>query len=420
VRLQLRLQARARAGATAVAALLIAGALGGAGGGRAFANTEAASRVTLFREPSTNNSGVTVVHPQVDASAAVGSTFNLIAGYQVDIVTGATPATFGPSSGIDAVTAATKFSDVRQEVKGGFDFSRPSSGLAASYSYGWESDYKSHAISVNTHSDLLDHNFTLGVGYTHNFDRVCDNNNAAAGGEILLLQPLSNSDHCFQSNQPDVVTHHLSIDTFEPSLTWTATPRLVTQGGSTIQILDGFQSNPYRRVLVGSQHRTPQEHMPNFRQRYAVFFRAAYALPDARASLTGGVRFYRDSWALMATSAEGSYNQYLGQSVLLTLRGRYHQQTGASFYRTSRDYQTKGTAGQYWTGDRELSPMSNYLASLKTAYLRRPGQERSAWFSEIEVSAKIEALFYRLESPDAPNYDRKVAYIGQGSFALRF
>src|SRR4029077_7898148 len=121
-------------------------------------------RVTLFREPSTRNNGVTVVHPQVDASAALGSSFNLIAGYQVDIVTGATPQTFT----IDAVSSATKFSDVRHEVKGGFAFNRPTSGLGASYSYGWESDYKSHAISAVTHSDLVDHNYTLGVGYTHN------------------------------------------------------------------------------------------------------------------------------------------------------------------------------------------------------------------------------------------------------------
>ena len=418
-RAQLRAQARRRApGAIAVT---VAGAafatLAGAAGvpATALANTEAASRVTLFREPSTTNKGVTVVHPQVDASAALGSNFNLSAGYQVDIVTGATPATFG----VDAVSSATNFSDVRQEVKAGFDFTRPSSGLSAAYSYGWESDYKSQAISASTHSDLVDHNFTLGIGYTHNFDSVCDNNNAAALGQPLLLQPLTSSKNCFQ-NLPDVSTHKLAIDSFEPSLTWTATPRLVTQGGATIQVLDGFQSNPYRMVQVGSQHRTPQEHMPNFRQRYAVFLRAAYALPETRASLTGGVRFYRDSWAVMATSAEGNYNQYLGQSVLLTLRGRYHQQTGASFYRTSSDYAHLGSAGQYWTGDRELSPMSNYLGSLKAAFLKRPGQERNAWFSEIELSAKIEALFYRLESADAPNYDRKVAYIGQGSFALRF
>ena len=416
MRLQLRPTTRARlaCGALTATASVLALALAG---GDARANTEASSRVTLFREPSTSNKGITVVHPQVDVSGALGSTFNLIAGYEVDIVSGATPRTF--QRGVDAISSATKFSDVRQQVKGGFDFSRPTSGLSASYSYGWESDYKSHAVSASSHSDLIDHNFTLGVGYTHNWDRVCDNNNDKAGGLPLNLLPLTSSAHCFQSDVTDVVSHHLSIDTVEPSLTWTATPRWVMQGGTTVQILDGFQSNPYRSVLVGSQGRTPQERMPTLRQRYAVFWRTAYALPEMRASLTGDVRFYRDSWAITATTAEANYNQYLGPSLLLTLRGRYHQQTAASFYRTAQGYEVNGTAGQYWTGDREMSPMSNYLGSLKVAYLRRPGQERSAWFSEIEVSAKIESLFYNLPD-DAPNADRKVAYIGQGSFALRF
>ncbi len=414
--MQLTRTYRSRLAFAAVAALLALAA----GAGRAAANTEASSRVTIFREPSTGNAGITVIHPQVDASAALSSTFNINAGYEVDVVSGATPRIFGPSNGVDAVSGATKFSDVRQEVKGGFDFNRATSGLSASYSYGWESDYKSNAISASSHSDLVDHNFTLAVGYTHNFDTVCDANNGAALGQPLNLQPLASSAHCFQSGMADVTTHRLSIDSFEPSLTWTATPRFVVQGGTTIQILDGFQSNPYRAVLVGSQHRTPQEHMPNFRQRYAVFGRGAYALPDARASLTGGIRLYRDSWAVMAETAELNYNQYVQQNFLFTLRGRYHQQTGASFYRTSRDYQTLGPAGQYWTGDRELSPMSNFLGSAKLAYVRRPGQERSAWFSELEFSGKFEALFYHLDSPDAPNYDRKVAYIGQTSFALRF
>ena len=413
--MQLTATARARAYRRRGACGLVGAVLLAAASGPATANTEASSRVTLFREPSTSNNGITVVHPQVDASGAVTSTLNITAGYEVDIVSGATPRTFR----VDAVSGATKFSDVRQQVKAGFDFSRPSSGLSAGYSYGWESDYKSSAISATTRSDLVDHNFTLAVGYTHNFDSVCDNNNDAAQGQPLLLQPLASSKNCFQKSA-EVSTRRLSIDTFEPSLTWTVTPRWVVQGGTTVQILDGFQSNPYRTVLIGSQGRTPQERMPTLRQRYAVFGRTAYALPDARASLTGNVRFYRDSWAVMATSAELDYNQYLGHAVLLTARGRYHQQTGASFYRSARDYQTLGPAGQYWTGDRELSPMSNYLASGKFAYLKRPGQERSAWFSEIELSAKIEALFYHLNSTDAPNFDRKVAYIGQGSFALRF
>jgi hypothetical protein len=382
------------------------------------AGSEATSRLTFFREPSSSNAGVTVIHPQVDVTGALAPTFSLSAGYDVDIVSGATPQTFGPSSGVDAVSKATHFSDVRHEVKGGFEFGRPNASVGAGASYGWESDYKSLALSGATRSDLMDHNFTLALGYTHNFDRVCDNNNDGVVGQPLDLKPLGTSTHCFKSDQTDTVTRHLSIDTFEPSLTWTATPRFVVQGGSTIQILDGFQSNPYRSVLVGSEHREPQERVPQYRQRYAVFARGAYALPDSRASLVGMIRLYRDSWALQAATAEVNVNKYVGQSVLLTVRGRYHQQTAASFYRNAEDYRSLGPAGQYWTGDRELSRMSNLLTGGKIAFLRKPEQERS-WFTEMELSFKFETLFYRVD-PDAPNYDRKMALIGSGAFALRF
>ncbi len=55
--------------------------------------------------------------------------------------------------------------------------------------------------------------------------------------------------------------------------------------------------------------------------------------------------------------------------------------------------------------------MSNYLTGGKLAYVRHPGQERKSWFSEFEFSGKFEGLLYHLDSPDAPNFDRKVAYI---------
>src|SRR5207249_4396785 len=156
-----------------------------------------------------------------------------------------------------AITSATRFTDTRNAAHGGFDYTAGTVGLAASYEYAQENDYKSHAISIGAHGDLFDRNLTLALNYTHNFDSVCDANNRNVQGP-LELRPLSSSAHCFQA-QPDVVTEPLDIDSFEPTLTWTATPRLLLQAGGTVQILDGFQSNPYRSVLVGNQHRTPQE-----------------------------------------------------------------------------------------------------------------------------------------------------------------
>jgi hypothetical protein len=372
-----------------------------------------AARTTMFDEPSNKNEGVRVIHPQVDATATVSSTVNFALGYSADVVTGATPAIF------DTVSAATKFSDNRHLFHGGIGFEKADGGIAFSGAYGFERDYRSMVISGNTHHDLYEHNFTLALAYSHNFDSVCDNDNSSAAGLPLDRVALASSAGCF-TNQMGYVSHKLNIDTFEPSLSWTMTPRLVVQGGATIQILDGFQSNPYRKVLVGSQNRTPQEHLPEFRQRYALFARLAYALPELRASMLAMVRGYDDSWAVRAITGDLTATKYVGQNLLVSGRAHYHLQGGASFYRDALGYQTLGPAGQYWTGDRELSPMGNYLLGGKVAFFRRPQQERASWFVEIELGAKYEILLYRPESPFAPNADRKFAHIIQGAAAMRF
>jgi len=377
------------------------------------ATAEASTRVTMFDEPSSKNTGVRVYHPQADVSVTAASTFNVAAGYSADVVTGATPATF------DVVSAATKFSDTRHLVHGGFGFEQSDGGIAFSAAYGWESDYKSFVLSGTTHHDLYEHNFTLGLAYSHNFDKVCDADNSAAAGLPLDRVALGKSSGCFTST-PGYVTHPLAIDTFEPSLSWTMTPRLVVQGGATIQILDGFQANPYRKVALGQENRTPQEHLPDFRQRYALFARMAYALPELRASTLVMLRGYDDSWAVRAFTADATGTKYLGQSMLMSIRAHYHIQSGASFYRDAIGYQTLGPAGQYWTGDRELSPMGNYLFGGKIAFFRRPQQERQSWFVEMELGAKYELLLYRPQSQFGPNPDRTFAQIVQAAFAMRF
>jgi hypothetical protein len=414
VRLQLRRRGEiaVRTSAAAVVTLALAAPAHAATG-------NAAIRTTLFDEPGGGNAGVQVVHPQVDLGATFADTVSIAAGYNVDIVTGATPRTFGPTSGMDAVSSPTKFSDTRQLAHGGFGFESPGGGITFSGAYGWEKDYRSKSVSATTHHDLYEHNFTLALAYSHNWDSVCDANNSAVLSQPLQLMSLGTSEHCFQANQTDVTTQPLSIDGFEPSLAWTMTPRLIVQAGGTIQILDGFQSNPYRQVSLGTQGHTPQEHEPLLRQRYALFGRLAYAFPDSRASLLGMLRLYDDSWAVRAVSGDLTVNKYFSQAMLVSIRGHYHLQSGASFYRGWNAYEFLGPNGQYWTGDRELSPMSNYLLGGKVALLRKPQQQRSSWFMEIEADAKYEILFYQVQ-PDAPNADRKFAHILQAALSARF
>ena len=97
----------------------------------------------------------------------------------------------------------TKFSDNRHLFHGGLGFERSDSGISFADAYGCESDYKSTSSPATTHHDLYEHNFTLALAYSHNFDSVCDADNAAAAGQPLNLVALTSSAGCFTNTPGD-------------------------------------------------------------------------------------------------------------------------------------------------------------------------------------------------------------------------
>ena len=186
-----------------------------------------------------------------------------------------------------------------------------------------------------------------------------------------------------------------------------------------MQILDGFQSNPYRAVRLGPEGREPQERLPQHRQRFALFARAHQAIPPLRAAARMAARLYRDTWDVAAVSADAEWLQYFGSSLVAGVRGRYHRQGGAIFFRTAGEYRIRGPAGEYWTGDRELAPLSNYLAGAKLAFIKRPPPESKSWLGELEIHARVDFLFYRATA-GAPNSDRSRAQVVAAGASLRF
>jgi hypothetical protein len=384
--------------------------------GPARADVEASSHLLVFTEASRNGKGVRVIHPQTEVAASTGS-LSLRAGYELDIVSGASPRVYATSEGPDAVSGAT-FADVRHATRGAAGFETANVALQAGYSYGWENDYRSHTLSVSARGDFLERNFSLGLAYTRNFDQVCDNANALAQ-QLIDRQPLGTSDECFQPGSTVTASRRLTIDSFEPALSWTATPLLLLQTGVTLQIADGFQSNPYRAVRLGHQGREPQEHVPSHRQRYAVFARAHQALPPLRGALRLGGRLYRDTWDVRAATVDGEWLNYLGPSIIVGVRGRYHKQGGAIFFRTPPDYRTLGSAGEYFTGDRELAPLSNLMAGVKLSFVKSAPPEQQAFLDELEVVVRYDVLLYRGPA-ETPNADRPYAHVMQGGLSLRF
>ena len=355
--------------------------------------------------------GLTVIHPQLDLGVDVGEKVSLEVGYSADAVTGATAVVYS----VDAVSSATTFDDFRHEGKLGVGFTGKQSSLAITGGVGVERDYLSLSVGGAGSVDLPGKNTTLGLAYTHSFDEVCDRANT----ELTLLerQALEGSDPCKKENgvfgadtfvmdMPALgrVTtwRELSIDTLQGTLTQNLSPTTVAQVSLYGQVLEGFQSNPYRRVRIGPNE--PQEHIPDTRARAALSVRLNRFLPRLRSAVHVSARAYSDNWGVSSGTAELAYSQYMGDSLLLHVRARAYQQTPATFFKDAFFYETESTAGEYFTGDRELAPVRNALVGARLTMLSVAEDDKKVWgaFDRLQLNLKAEVLLLDELAADDP------------------
>lgn len=359
MRLQLGARASVRSAAVMLAAALVLPA------SVAEAEDIAEFSTTLFAEKRDGGSGrLTVIHPQLLFGVDIGqfTTFDLA--YSADVVSGATASIYQ----VDAVSAATSFSDLRNEASVGLGFHGRRSRISFSALFGTERDYLSRQIGGTASIDLPGRNTTVALAYTHGFDQVCNRDNGDA--TPLENRALTGDDKCAKSavvrgkDRPMADTdgartrwEDLTIDTAAVTLTQNVSPTMNLQLALFGQVQEGFQSNPYRRVRIGPN--APQEHIPDTRARWSISARVNRFLPSVKAAVHFDSRFYNDTWGVTGGNLELAYSQYMGKSLLVKLYARIYQQSAASFFKDAFYYETESTAGEYFTGDRELSPVRN-------------------------------------------------------------
>ena len=393
----MRLQLAARRCAAlgvAVAAMIPAGA--------ARADDRAEISTTLFAEQRDGGKGgLTVVHPQADFAIDLGRYATLDAAYSADAVSGATSVIYQ----VDAISTATTFSDTRHEGTLGFELHGRRSRLAVSATLGTERDYLARSIGGSASIDLPGRNTTLALAYSHSFDLVCDRDNGTLSPQET--KALTGSDPCdkrsgiFGQDRPGMTRwRDLSIDTAQSTLTQNLSPTMNLQLALYGQVLQGFQSNPYRRVRVGPN--SPQEHIPATRDRLSLSARLNRYLPRLHAAVHFDGRFYDDTWGVVGGDVELGYSQYLGKSLLLRLHARVYQQTAAKFFKDAFYYQTQSTAGEFFTGDRELSPVRSATIGGKLTVITLGG-DRPVWglFDKLEVHAKADVLLLDVLAADS-------------------
>jgi hypothetical protein len=410
-----------------------------AAAGPARAEDHAGVNLTYFVEPgsaigncptgvssSVCNQTLHVFHPQADVAVDAGSHVTFSAGYDADVVSGATARTYKRNTGVDATSGATPFSDTRHAFHAGLEYRTGAVTLDGTYTYAFENDYRSHVVGAGARVDLLNHNTTFALSYAHNFDTVCDADNR--GVTPLQRVALDNARQCF-TQTPGILDEALAIDSYQGSWTQVLTRVWLMQVTLGVEVIDGFQSNPYRRVRLFDGAAEAQESEPLLRQRVAAQVRMRWAIPSWHAAVGATGRFYWDTWGVRSGTAEVELSQYLGEHFLLRLRGRYYQQSRAVFYRDAGEplsYESVGPVGQYFTGDRELSPFRDYLVGAKLSYLRSADEHGrlGRLFTDVDVGVKLDVIKYDATTPQPPNLERSLgpvsALIVQAGVTARF
>jgi Protein of unknown function (DUF3570) len=383
------------------------------------------SRVTLFHEPA-KGSTMTVYTPSTDLTARPWDFLAVTGGWEADIVSGASERVkTGPLSraGPDAITGAS-VKDVRHIGRGSVTLRRDVAELRAGGSVSVENDYKSNSFNAAAKTDLFQHSTQLELAYARNWDTVCDLAHTP-NTDATLRQPLDNSEACFQPNAPTRSEAPIRTDAFQMTWQQAWTPVLTTQAVYTGQLQSGLLSDPYRAVALSPGGQYAQEHHPKNRARQAVALRGAYYIRPLKGAVRAAMRGYRDTWDIWSATFEVEGEKYIFPWLRLRATGRYYRQTAALFW--SDDYTggepSYGPRGQYWSGDREVSPFSSYLVGARAVGSWRAAEQRIAGiFEGLQAGLGFDVLFYAYS--DFTLGGRKpedtTAYIGSLSFTAMF
>lgn len=356
-------------------------------------------RTSVFHEPSPT-SELTVINPTVGVTARPTRFLSIQAGYEADIVSGASEAVkAGRLSGVDVVSSATSFDDTRHVARGGFTITRDVAELSATYAFGTESDYRSHSISVTASTSFLQKNTELALSYARGFDEVCTTAFRSSDDPSVRTR-LDSSDGCF-TDAENRQSRDVRLDNLQAGWTQSWTPVFVTQVVLTGALQHGFLGNPYRGVVIAPAGDEALENHPENRARGALSVRGKLFVRPLATAFSAGVRLYRDTWDIFSQTYELEAERYLFPGFRAQLRGRYYTQTEALFY--SDDYTggepVHGPRGRYWTGDRELSPMSSLSFGGRLLYSekRPPGSRLLGILLGFDASLGVDVMSTELE-----------------------
>lgn len=302
--------------------------------------------------------GVEIDGPSILVRKQVGKSVSLVGNYYVDYVS---------SASIDVVTTASPYTEEREQYSLGMDYLRGNTTMRVNYISSTESDFDSTTYVFSVSQDMFGDLTTLTLGYAYGEDVV--------GRSDDLTFSRDNRRQIYSVGVSQILTRNLiTALNFE-----TATD-------------EGFLNNPYRSVRyfdpnVASGFSFEPELYPATRTSNAVGVRARYFLPY-RAAVELEYRFFTDTWDILGNTVALTYVHPWGPFTF-TVKGRYHDQTGAHFY---RDLFPRSQATNFRGRDKELSELTSYSLKLKASYQFVDENKGWSFVKKATVTASLDML----------------------------
>lgn len=270
-----------------------------------LADGELTLRGAYYKERATR-----VQQPMIDGRFEAGETGEVRVHALVDAIT---------SASVAAGADAEPFTELRWEAGGGYlrelEVRERPVRLGIQGRYSNEPDYVSFFGGLRGELDLAQRNTTLGLALNGGYDQL---NNAGAQGGIS-----------------QVIEGTLTTLMASASISQLLSPTALVSATYDLIYLDGFQQNPYRSVVAGGV--VERERVPETRVRHAIAASARGYLPATSTTIVTSYRLYLDDWGVVSHSPEARAIQRLPREIDLSLRFRYHRQSGADFFRTIYD-----------------------------------------------------------------------------------
>jgi hypothetical protein len=248
------------------------------------------------------------------------------------------------SASIDVLVSASPYTETRRENSINLDYLRQKTTMSLGYTRSQESDYDATTLSLGISQDMLGDLTTVSMSF-------------ALGDNVV------------QQNGNDLFEEDAQVRSYRVGVSQIVTRDLVMALTFETITDEGYLNNPYRSVRYidassANGYSFQQEVYPRTRTSQAIALRGNYYLPQ-RAALHAGVRVFKDTWDIDATTFEIGYTLPYGEEWIFEASYRLHDQSDAEFYSDLFPFQD---AQNYLARDKELSSFTSTTFGLGASY----------------------------------------------------